>query len=186
MQNIVCCVAHSELWWRIWQITSTNIGSSREWLAVSYNWKCEICCMNICTTYDKSVLYSIQYGSIWYWFFFIHAETGGKNFHLIHPSLSEDSAAFESAVIGTLRAAFEYSGQKCSACSRLYLPKSLADKFKDRLLEIRYLISDYLTHIWNTDGRITKRMQLKFVWVLLSIFRGNYTILYLIILEKSW
>jgi len=50
----------------------------------------------------------------------IVGETGGKNFHLIHPS-----ADVEHAVYNTVRAAFEYQGQKCSACSRLYVPKSL-------------------------------------------------------------
>jgi 1-pyrroline-5-carboxylate dehydrogenase len=50
----------------------------------------------------------------------IVGETGGKNFHLIHPS-----ADVEHVVNNTIRAAFEYQGQKCSACSRLYVPKSL-------------------------------------------------------------
>ena len=47
-------------------------------------------------------------------------ETGGKNFHLVH-----SSADVDSAVINTVRAAFEYSGQKCSACSRLYVSRSV-------------------------------------------------------------
>ena len=51
-------------------------------------------------------------------------ECGGKNFHLIHPS-----ADLGSIVNGTIRSAFEYSGQKCSACSRVYLPRSLAKEF---------------------------------------------------------
>lgn len=52
----------------------------------------------------------------------IVGETGGKNFHLIHKS-----ADIESSVHQTIRAAFEYQGQKCSALSRLYVPKSLWD-----------------------------------------------------------
>ncbi len=52
------------------------------------------------------------------------AETSGKNFHLIHPS-----ADISNAVKHTVRASFEYSGQKCSACSRIYIPKSKADQF---------------------------------------------------------
>ncbi|KAI5893196.1 delta-1-pyrroline-5-carboxylate dehydrogenase 1 [Schizophyllum commune H4-8] len=57
-------------------------------------------------------------------------ETGGKNFHLVHPS-----AEVKNAVVQTIRAAFEYSGQKCSALSRLYVPKSLWEGgFKDLLL----------------------------------------------------
>lgn len=47
-------------------------------------------------------------------------ECGGKNFHFIHKS-----AHLETAVVQTIRSAFEYSGQKCSACSRLYVPASL-------------------------------------------------------------
>ncbi|KAI7207133.1 Delta-1-pyrroline-5-carboxylate dehydrogenase, partial [Hortaea werneckii] len=43
----------------------------------------------------------------------IIGETGGKNFHLIH-----HSANVENAVINTVRGAFEYQGQKCSATSR--------------------------------------------------------------------
>ncbi|KAK9897469.1 delta-1-pyrroline-5-carboxylate dehydrogenase 1 [Cystobasidium minutum MCA 4210] len=50
----------------------------------------------------------------------IVGETGGKNFHLVHKS-----ADVRMAVIESIRAAFEYQGQKCSALSRLYVPKSL-------------------------------------------------------------
>ncbi|XP_029435199.1 delta-1-pyrroline-5-carboxylate dehydrogenase, mitochondrial isoform X2 [Rhinatrema bivittatum] len=57
-------------------------------------------------------------------------ECGGKNFHFIH-----SSADVGSAVNGTLRSAFEYGGQKCSACSRLYVPDSLWPQMKEKLLE---------------------------------------------------
>jgi 1-pyrroline-5-carboxylate dehydrogenase len=59
----------------------------------------------------------------------IVGETGGKNFHLIHPS-----ADIENAVIQTVRGAFEYQGQKCSATSRAYIPKSVWPQFKERLI----------------------------------------------------
>lgn len=52
-------------------------------------------------------------------------ECGGKNYHLVHPS-----ADVTSVVNGTLRSAFEYCGQKCSACSRLYVPESLWPKVR--------------------------------------------------------
>merc|ERR1719204_1961034 len=52
-------------------------------------------------------------------------ETGGKNFHFIHPT-----ADFETAFNNTIRGAFEFQGQKCSACSRLYVPKSDWPKWK--------------------------------------------------------
>ncbi|KAJ2365552.1 1-pyrroline-5-carboxylate dehydrogenase [Coemansia sp. RSA 2610] len=59
----------------------------------------------------------------------IVGETGGKNYHLIHPS-----ANLESAVNNTIRGAFEFQGQKCSACSRLYVPKSLWPQFREQLV----------------------------------------------------
>jgi 1-pyrroline-5-carboxylate dehydrogenase len=59
----------------------------------------------------------------------IVGETGGKNFHLIH-----SSADIENAALQTVRGAFEYQGQKCSATSRAYVPKSLWPQFKERLV----------------------------------------------------
>ncbi len=50
-------------------------------------------------------------------------ETGGKDFIFAHPSA--DPAALVTAMV---RGAFEYQGQKCSAASRAYVPKSLWDK----------------------------------------------------------
>jgi len=62
-------------------------------------------------------------------------ETGGKNFHFIHKSIGDSEETFENAVNNTIRGAFEYNGQKCSACSRLYVPASLWPRFKQRLQE---------------------------------------------------
>jgi 1-pyrroline-5-carboxylate dehydrogenase len=59
----------------------------------------------------------------------IVGETGGKNFHLVH-----ESADVENAVVQTVRGAFEYQGQKCSATSRAYVPKSMWPQFKNRLV----------------------------------------------------
>ncbi|KAL8813528.1 MAG: hypothetical protein Q9200_000202 [Gallowayella weberi] len=55
-------------------------------------------------------------------------ETSGKNFHLVHPS-----ADIENAARHTIRTSFEYAGQKCSACSRIYLPQSQAARFLDAM-----------------------------------------------------
>jgi 1-pyrroline-5-carboxylate dehydrogenase len=56
-------------------------------------------------------------------------ETGGKDFVIAHPSA--DPAALVTALI---RGAFEYQGQKCSAASRAYLPRSLWEGgVRDRL-----------------------------------------------------
>lgn len=59
----------------------------------------------------------------------IVGETGGKNFHLVHPD-----ADISNAVIQTVRGAFEYQGQKCSACSRAYVPKSVWPQFEKQLV----------------------------------------------------
>jgi 1-pyrroline-5-carboxylate dehydrogenase len=59
----------------------------------------------------------------------IVGETGGKNFHLVHPEVDVSNAAIQ-----TVRGAFEYQGQKCSACSRLYVPKSVWPEFKEKMV----------------------------------------------------
>ncbi len=62
-------------------------------------------------------------------------ETGGKDFVFAHPSADVDSL-----VCGLVRGAFEYQGQKCSAASRAYLPKSLWGQVFERLrAEIEHL-----------------------------------------------
>ncbi|XP_073344324.1 delta-1-pyrroline-5-carboxylate dehydrogenase, mitochondrial isoform X1 [Pagrus major] len=58
-------------------------------------------------------------------------ECGGKNFHFVHKS-----ADVESVVKGTIRSAFEYGGQKCSACSRMYVPDSMWPRIRQELLDI--------------------------------------------------
>ncbi|KAI3397837.1 hypothetical protein diail_10238 [Diaporthe ilicicola] len=60
----------------------------------------------------------------------IVGETGGKNFHILHPS-----ADIENAAVQTVRGAFEFQGQKCSATSRVYVPKSIWPQFKQKLVE---------------------------------------------------
>lgn len=59
----------------------------------------------------------------------IVGETGGKNFHIIHRSADLTNAAAQ-----TVRGAFEYQGQKCSATSRVYVPKSVWPEFKEKLV----------------------------------------------------
>jgi len=55
-------------------------------------------------------------------------ETGGKDFVFAHPS-----AEPEALTTALLRGAFEYQGQKCSAASRAYVPRSLWKGLQDRL-----------------------------------------------------
>jgi 1-pyrroline-5-carboxylate dehydrogenase len=54
-------------------------------------------------------------------------ETGGKDFVIAHPSA--DPAALATAIV---RGGFEYQGQKCSAASRIYVPRSLWGEVRDR------------------------------------------------------
>ncbi len=73
-------------------------------------------------------------------------ETGGKDFVLAHPSA--DPVTTEVALV---RGAFEYQGQKCSAASRAYLPRSLwegglRDALADRVRSLTYGDVSDLTH----------------------------------------
>ncbi|WP_328608039.1 L-glutamate gamma-semialdehyde dehydrogenase [Amycolatopsis sp. NBC_00345] len=56
-------------------------------------------------------------------------ETGGKDFVLAHPSADID--VLRTALV---RGAFEYQGQKCSAASRAYIPRSVWEQLKDGLV----------------------------------------------------
>jgi 1-pyrroline-5-carboxylate dehydrogenase len=59
----------------------------------------------------------------------IVGETGGKDFIFAHPS-----ADVASLAIAMVRGAFEFQGQKCSAASRAYVPRSLWDDLRERLV----------------------------------------------------
>jgi 1-pyrroline-5-carboxylate dehydrogenase len=56
-------------------------------------------------------------------------ETGGKDFIVVHPSADPQAVA-----VGAVRGAFEFQGQKCSAASRMYVPKSLWPDLRDRMI----------------------------------------------------
>jgi 1-pyrroline-5-carboxylate dehydrogenase len=60
----------------------------------------------------------------------IVGETGGKDFVFVH-----NSADVRQIVTALIRGAFEYQGQKCSAASRAYIPKSLWQKVRNGLEE---------------------------------------------------
>ena len=57
-------------------------------------------------------------------------ETGGKDFVVVHSSADPQVVG-----AGLIRASFEYQGQKCSAASRAYLPRSLWPEIKEFLVE---------------------------------------------------
>ncbi len=56
-------------------------------------------------------------------------ETGGKDFVFAHPSADPEELA-----TALVRGAFEYQGQKCSAASRVYIPRSLWKKTRELLV----------------------------------------------------
>lgn len=58
----------------------------------------------------------------------IVGETGGKGFIVAHSSADRDRL-----ISGLIRSAYEYQGQKCSACSRAYISRSVWDDIKDKL-----------------------------------------------------
>ena len=64
--------------------------------------------------------------------------------HFILPCASPTDAAKQ-----TIRGAFEYSGQKCSATSRVYVPDSSWNEFKKTLLEEHSKF-----HMGPVDGRL--------------------------------
>ncbi|MGB3562384.1 MAG: aldehyde dehydrogenase family protein [Thermoanaerobaculia bacterium] len=57
-------------------------------------------------------------------------ELGGKN-----PAIVTARADLEKAAEGVARATFSFGGQKCSACSRVYVDKTVAEEFKQLLVE---------------------------------------------------
>ena len=59
----------------------------------------------------------------------IVGETGGKDFIVAHPSADADALA-----VAIVRGGFEFQGQKCSAASRIYVPRSLWKGVRERLV----------------------------------------------------
>jgi 1-pyrroline-5-carboxylate dehydrogenase len=59
----------------------------------------------------------------------IVGETGGKDFILAHPSADPEALA-----VAVVRGGFEFQGQKCSAASRIYVPRSLWNGVRDRMV----------------------------------------------------
>jgi 1-pyrroline-5-carboxylate dehydrogenase len=60
----------------------------------------------------------------------IVGETGGKDFVIAHPSADP-----EALTVALIRGAFEFQGQKCSAASRAYVPKSVFSHIKQDLVK---------------------------------------------------
>lgn len=64
------------------------------------------------------------------------AEMGGKNAVIVTAN-----ADLDKAVNGVMKSAFGFSGQKCSACSRVYVHKDVAEEFIERLVKVTDAIS---------------------------------------------
>ncbi len=59
------------------------------------------------------------------------AEMGGKN-----PAIVSANADLDKAALGVMRSAFGLTGQKCSACSRVYVDAAVKDEFVDKLVAL--------------------------------------------------
>lgn len=59
------------------------------------------------------------------------AEMGGKN-----PTIVSKNADLDKAALGVMRSAFGLQGQKCSACSRVYVHKDVKEEFEQKLLDL--------------------------------------------------
>jgi 1-pyrroline-5-carboxylate dehydrogenase len=77
-------------------------------------------------------------------------ETGGKDFVVAHPSADLDT--LRTALV---RGAFEYQGQKCSAASRAYVPRSLWNRMRDDLVsEVDGMAMGDVTDFGNFMGAV--------------------------------
>ncbi|MFO0758321.1 MAG: L-glutamate gamma-semialdehyde dehydrogenase [Byssovorax sp.] len=87
-------------------------------------------------------------------------ETGGKDFVFAHPS-----ADLEALAVALVRGAFEFQGQKCSAASRAFIPKSIWPALKERIVDlVRTLkvgdVSDFRNFMGAViDGRAHARIK---------------------------
>jgi 1-pyrroline-5-carboxylate dehydrogenase len=80
----------------------------------------------------------------------IVGETGGKDFIVAHPSADADVLR-----VALLRGSFEYQGQKCSAASRAYVPKSLWRKMRESFLaEVEGITVGDVTDFSNFMGAV--------------------------------
>ncbi|MEV1290494.1 L-glutamate gamma-semialdehyde dehydrogenase [Micromonospora sp. NPDC049679] len=80
----------------------------------------------------------------------IVGETGGKDFIVAHPSADAD--VLRTAMI---RGAFEFQGQKCSAASRAYVPRSLWTRLRDDFLaEVQSLTMGDVTDLSHFMGAV--------------------------------
>ena len=101
-------------------------------------------------------------------------ETGGKDFIFAHPSAGEDLDALATAIV---RGGYEYQGQKCSACSRVYVPESVWVRLKPRLQELigELRVGD-VTDFRNFMGAVIDEASFKNVSSYIELARKEATI----------
>ncbi|RKT52980.1 L-glutamate gamma-semialdehyde dehydrogenase [Saccharothrix australiensis] len=99
----------------------------------------------------------------------IVGETGGKDFVLAHPSADVD--VLRTALV---RGAFEYQGQKCSAASRAYVPRSVWNRVKDDFIaEVESLTMGDVTDFSNFLGAVIDRRSFDKLSGVLEAARGD-------------
>ncbi len=88
------------------------------------------------------------------------AEMGGKNAIIV-----DEGADLDEALRGVLHSAFGYSGQKCSACSRLIIVGDIYDKFLERLSEgVKSLIVGPPSEPGSAMGPVIDEVAFKRIW----------------------
>jgi len=102
----------------------------------------------------------------------IVGETGGKDFIVAHPSADPQSLA-----VAIARGGFEYQGQKCSAASRVYIPRSLWKTVRDRTVAMmdEMRMGD-ITDFRNFVGAVIDEKSFKKISEYLDDARTNATI----------
>ncbi|HEY8078158.1 MAG TPA: L-glutamate gamma-semialdehyde dehydrogenase [Labilithrix sp.] len=105
-------------------------------------------------------------------------ETGGKDFVFAHPSADVDALA-----VALVRGAYEYQGQKCSAASRAYVPKSLWPAVRDRVVEhVRALAMGDVADFRNFMGAVINER----AWTRLSGWRERLEREAKIVIGDGW
>ena len=96
-------------------------------------------------------------------------ETGGKDFIFAHPS-----ADVASLVVAMVRGAFEYQGQKCSAASRAYIPRSLWSDLKPKLTAmVAKLTMGEITDFTNFMGAVIDQSAYRKITGYIELAKSN-------------
>jgi len=103
----------------------------------------------------------------------IVGETGGKDFILAHPSADPQALA-----VAIARGAFEFQGQKCSAASRVYVPRSMWKDVRDRVVAMMddMRMGD-ITDFRNFVGAVIDEKAFKKISEYIEDARANATII---------